>query len=285
MRSAPVGHQCVECVEQSARSVPQPTTAFGGRAAGKPLVTYVLIALNVVMYVLQQANDVVYQQLVLWPWGIAHGDEFYRLVTSGFLHAGVAHILFNMVALYFTGPALERALGPARFIGLYALSLLGGSVLVYLLSPVETPTLGASGAIFGLFGATFVLARKLHFDVRGIVGLIVINLAITFIAPGISWQGHVGGLGGGVGLRLRSASEPDADRDGVLARVAAAVRGAHLVAHRGHRHGRRRLTLGAGRCAAAVPDVGQRLPDAGQVGLGVRMSRHVPLHLLADLLP
>jgi membrane associated rhomboid family serine protease len=212
MRSAPVGHQCVECVEQSASSVPQPTTAFGGRAAGKPLVTYVLIALNVVMYVLQQANDVVYQQLVLWPWGIAHGDEFYRLVTSGFLHAGVAHILFNMVALYFTGPALERALGPARFIGLYALSLLGGSVLVYLLSPVETPTLGASGAIFGLFGATFVLARKLHFDVRGIVGLIVINLAITFIAPGISWQGHVGGLLTGAAVASVYAYAPQASR-------------------------------------------------------------------------
>jgi membrane associated rhomboid family serine protease len=223
MRSAPVGHQCPDCVQQGASSIRQPTTAFGGRAVSKPWVSYVLIGLNVVMFVLQKANDDVYRQLVLWPLGIAHGDEYYRLVTSGFLHAGVTHILFNMVALYFTGPALERALGHARFIGLYTLSLLGGSVLVYLLTPVQTPTLGASGAIFGLFGATFVLARKLDFDVRGIVGLIVINLAITFIAPGISWQGHVGGLLTGAAVAWVYAYSPQAKRTLILVGCTAAL--------------------------------------------------------------
>jgi membrane associated rhomboid family serine protease len=212
MRSAPVGHQCPECIQEGARSIKQSTTAFGGRAVSRPWVSYVLIALNVVMFVLQKANDEVYRQLVLQGNVIAYYDEYYRLVTSGFLHAGVTHILFNMVALYFTGPALERALGHARFIGLYALSLLGGSVLVYLLTPAQTPTLGASGAIFGLFGATFVLARKLDFDVRGIVGLIVINLAITFIAPGISWQGHVGGLLTGAAVAWVYAYAPQAKR-------------------------------------------------------------------------
>jgi membrane associated rhomboid family serine protease len=223
MRSAPVGHQCPDCIQQAASSVRQPTTAFGGRAVGKPWVTYVLIALNVVMFVLQKANDDVYRQLVMQGNVIAYYDEFYRLVTAGFLHAGVTHILFNMVALYFTGPALERALGPTRFIGLYTLSLLGGSVLVYLLTPVQTPTLGASGAIFGLFGATFVLSRKLDLDVRGIVGLIVINLAITFIAPGISWQGHVGGLLTGAAAAWVLAYAPQAKRTLILVGSTAAL--------------------------------------------------------------
>jgi membrane associated rhomboid family serine protease len=114
-------------------------------------------------------------------------------------------------------------LGHARFIGLYALSLLGGSVLVYLLTPPGQATLGASGAIFGLFGATFVLARKLDFDVRGIVGLIVINLAITFIAPGISWQGHVGGLLTGAAVAWVYAYAPQAKRTLILVGCAAAL--------------------------------------------------------------
>jgi membrane associated rhomboid family serine protease len=216
MRSAPVGHQCVECVEQGARSVRQPTTAFGGRHVGKPWVTYVLIALNVVMFVLQQANDAVREQFVLWPNAIAYLDQFYRLVTSGFLHAGITHILFNMVALYFTGPALERVLGHVRFTVLYLISLLGGSVLVYLLTAPNQGTLGASGAIFGLFGASFVLARKLDIDVRGIVGLIVVNLVITFVAPGISWQGHVGGLVTGAAVAWVYAYAPQAKRTLIL---------------------------------------------------------------------
>ena len=147
----------------------------------------------------------------------------YRLLTSGFLHAGVLHILFNMVALYFTGPALERGLGHLRFIGLYLLSLLGGSVLVYLLTPVETPTLGASGAIFGVFGASFVLARKLDYDIRGIVALIVVNLVITFAAPGISWQGHVGGLLTGAAVACAYAYAPRQHRNLVQAGASVAL--------------------------------------------------------------
>jgi membrane associated rhomboid family serine protease len=213
MRAAPVGHQCVTCVDEAARAVRQPTTALGGRPAERPLFTYVLIALNVGAFVAQQVLPDVYLQFVLWPWGVAHDDQMYRLLTSGFLHAGVMHILFNMVALFFTGPALERVLGHLRFVALYLLSLLGGSVLVYLLTPVERPTLGASGAIFGLFGATFVLARKLHFEMRGIVGLIVINLVITFAAPGISWQGHVGGLVTGAAVAAAYAYAPKVHRN------------------------------------------------------------------------
>jgi membrane associated rhomboid family serine protease len=212
MRSAAVGHQCVDCVNEGARSVPQAKGPFGGSGLNVPVVTYALIAINVAMFVVQMAAPEFEKQFFLWPNGVAHYDQFYRLLTSGFLHAGITHIAFNMIALYFTGPALELALGHARFLALYVLSLLGGSVLVYLLTPVGTPTLGASGAIFGLFGASFVLARKLQFDIRGIVVLIVINLVITFVAPGISWQGHIGGLLTGAAVAGAFAYAPRANR-------------------------------------------------------------------------
>ncbi|TPG35213.1 rhomboid family intramembrane serine protease [Mycolicibacterium hodleri] len=212
MRSAAVGHQCVECVDEGARSVQQPRTALGGRPVDKPIVTYVLIAANVVMFVLQMAVPGLQRGLFLWPAGIAAYDEFYRLLTSAFLHDGPTHILFNMWALWIIGPALERWLGRGRFVALYFLSALGGSVLVYLLTPINVPTLGASGAIFGLFGATLALSRKLNFDMRWIAGLIVINLVITFVVPSISWQGHVGGLLTGAAMGGVYAYAPRANR-------------------------------------------------------------------------
>jgi membrane associated rhomboid family serine protease len=115
------------------------------------------------------------------------------------MHYGIAHLLFNMYALYVVGPPLEKWLGRLRFTSLYLLSALGGSVLVYLLSPLNAATAGASGAVFGLFAASFVVGKRLNLDVRWVVGLIAINLAFTFVIPlmggqNISWQGHVGGL-------------------------------------------------------------------------------------------
>jgi membrane associated rhomboid family serine protease len=199
MRDAAVGHQCEECVREGAKSVRQPRTAFGGRQLGaKPVITYALIAINVAMFVLQTVSKGVQSDLVLFSPAVADGD-LYRLVTSAFMHYGVTHLLFNMYALFVVGPALEMALGRLRFTGLYALSALGGSVLVYLLSPLNAATAGASGAVFGLFGATFVVGRRLNLDTRWVVGLIVLNLAFTFVIPAlggqnISWQGHIGGL-------------------------------------------------------------------------------------------
>ncbi|MCX2715659.1 MULTISPECIES: rhomboid family intramembrane serine protease [unclassified Mycolicibacterium] len=199
MRDAAVGHQCVECVNAGAATVRQAEGRFGGRPAGDtPYVTYTLIAINVLMFVLQVAAPDIESRLTLWPPAVASG-EYYRLVTSAFLHYGLAHILFNMWALYVIGPPLERLLGQARYATLYGLSALGGSVLVFLIAPLNTATAGASGAVFGLFGATFVVARKLRLDVKWVVGLIVLNLAFTFVGPlmgsgAISWQGHLGGL-------------------------------------------------------------------------------------------
>src|ERR1044072_4463588 len=111
------------------------------------------------------------RELVLCSPSVPEG-EWYRLISSAFLHYGLTHILFNMWALYVVGPPLEAALGRLRFTSLYLLSALGGSVLVYLLSALGPQTAGASGAVFGLFGATFVVGKRLNLDVRWVVGLI-----------------------------------------------------------------------------------------------------------------
>ena len=142
---------------------------------------------------------------------MATGD-YYRLLTSGFIHYGIVHILFNMYALYILGPPLERHLGRLRFAALYFLSLLGGSVMVYLFSPLGAATGGASGAVFGLFGATFVAARRLNLDVGWLVGLIAVNLVITFTVPDISWQGHIGGLITGALVAAALVYAPRANR-------------------------------------------------------------------------
>lgn len=170
-----------------------------------PVLTYALIAINVMAFILQMSSGKLEKQLALWSPAVADG-QLYRLVTSAFLHYGAAHLLLNMWALYIVGPPLEIWLGRLRFGALYALSGLGGSVLVYLLAPLNVATAGASGAIFGLFGATFVVSKRLALDVRWVGAVIAINLVFTFVVPAvssqlISWQGHVGGLvtGGLVG--------------------------------------------------------------------------------------
>lgn len=194
MRSAAVGHQCVDCVAAGAKSVRRARTTFGGvQHATTPVLTYTLIALNAVVFVLQKTVPGLQRELVLWAPAVAGGD-YYRLITSAFMHFGIVHILFNMWALYVIGPPLEQHLGRLRFGTLYLLSALGGSVLVYLAAPIGAATAGASGAVFGLFGATFVVARRLNLDIRWLIILIAANLVITFTVPGVSWQGHVGGL-------------------------------------------------------------------------------------------
>ncbi|MCV7067829.1 rhomboid family intramembrane serine protease [Mycolicibacterium farcinogenes] len=229
MRAAAVGHQCVECVNEGAKSVRAPRTQFGGVArSGAPILTYSLIAVNVLMFVLQMASGNLERELTLQPASIAAFDEYYRLVTSMFLHYGVMHLLFNMWALYVVGPPLEQWLGRLRFGVLYALSGLGGSVLVYLLSHPLSQTAGASGAIFGLFGAIFVVARKLNLDVRMIAAVVVLNLVFTFAGPAlgtgaISWQGHIGGLVTGAGVAAAFVYAPRERRNAIQIGVSVVV--------------------------------------------------------------
>ncbi|HEX2313384.1 MAG TPA: rhomboid family intramembrane serine protease [Thermomonospora sp.] len=209
MRDAAVGHQCVECVREGNRSVRQPRTIFGGQVSVTPVVTYTLIALNLLVYVAEIGSSRIVDEYamlgvatdrfgVVLPGGVADG-EWYRLITAAFLHSppeasfGIGHIIFNMWALWAIGPQLEQVLGRWRFTALYLLSALGGSVLLYLVDPAGA-AVGASGAIFGLFGAFFVIAKRLRAPAGGIVFLLVLNLVITFSVPGISWEGHLGGL-------------------------------------------------------------------------------------------
>jgi membrane associated rhomboid family serine protease len=128
-----------------------------------------------------------------------------------------------MWALYVVGPPLEAWLGRLRFSALYFMSALGGSVLVYLLSSLGAATAGASGAVFGLFGASFVVGRRLNLDVRWVIALIAINLVLTFLIPNISWQGHIGGLVTGAVIAAAYAYAPRKSRNLVQAGATVAV--------------------------------------------------------------
>jgi membrane associated rhomboid family serine protease len=224
LRSAPVGQQCVECVRDGSRATAAPRTVFGGRVTAGARVTWVLAGINIAIYLIELANNKVidYFAMIGGPVrdvalggqivGVAD-HEYYRLITAAFLHSTTPlHILFNMWALMVVGPPLEQALGRLRFTTVYLMSALGGSVLFYYLGAANVPSVGASGAIFGLFGAWFVVARRLRLDARGIVVLIAINLVISFTIPNIAWQAHVGGLITGAALTAAYAYAPRQQR-------------------------------------------------------------------------
>jgi membrane associated rhomboid family serine protease len=213
MRDAAVGFQCPECVAEGNKGMRQARSTFGGSVVATPFVTWALLAVNVIVFGAQQLPDLgVTERLAMWPAGVALMDEYYRLISAAFVHGGVFHILFNCWALYMVGPYLERAFGHTRFLAVYLVSALGGSVMVFWLDNLNSATVGASGAIFGLFAAMFVVGRKLNTEVRGIAALIAINLVITFIVPGISWTGHVGGLITGAALAAGITLAPKNNR-------------------------------------------------------------------------
>ena len=251
MRSASVGQQCVECVKQGGQGARPARAAFGG--AGRPtagaLVTYTLVGINVLLFIVELAKPSLATDWAMLgyaaygPAGPLHGvaaGEWYRLLTSAFLPPavtgagsvgtlGLMDILFNMWALVFVGPALERMLGPVRFLGVYLVSAVGGSVMYYYLAPANTLALGASGAIFGLFGAWFVVAKRLRVDARAITTLIVINLVISFVWRGtIAWQAHIGGLLAGALITAAYVYAPRKNRTAI--QVAATVVVAVLIA-------------------------------------------------------
>jgi membrane associated rhomboid family serine protease len=224
MIPASVGFQCPECVKAGNRDVREARTVFGGKVATDPgWVSKVLIAVNVVMYGLQlgvgstfehhlwliggPAFDPVVNEVV----GVADG-EYYRLLTAAFLHGGVVHLLLNMYALYMFGPLLEGALGRLRFTVLYLVSALGGSAVSYTFSNPGTPSLGASGAVFGLLGAFLVVNRRLGRDNSSIMVLLAINLGYGFLVPQIDWRAHLGGLVTGALVAAAIAYAPSRHR-------------------------------------------------------------------------
>jgi membrane associated rhomboid family serine protease len=245
LRDAAVGQQCVDCVRgtgQGGQGARAARTVFGGRPSRSATVTWTLMAVNILLYLVELAHPSLASDW--WMLGYAqyyqggpmHGvaaGEWYRLITSAFLPGtgslGILDIAFNMWALYVVGPSLEQMLGRVRFLAVYLLSAVGGSVLFYYLAPQNVPALGASGAIFGLFGAWFVASRKLGFDGRGIVLLIVLNLGLSFIYRStIAWQDHVGGLIVGAVVMAAYAYAPRKNR--IAIQVAATVAVAVLLA-------------------------------------------------------
>lgn len=207
MTPAAVGFHCPECLTEGRRTTRAARTVYGGRvrpgqAAG--VVTRVLIGINVAVFIATATSganvltgstgkSTIYDRFALVPIDVAHG-QWYRLITAAFLHYGILHIGFNMFALWSVGPQLEAALGRLRYLVLYVLAGVGGSLLSLAIGPPFEQAAGASGAIFGLFAAFYVIARHLNLNAGPIATTIAINLVITFSLSNIDWRGHVGGL-------------------------------------------------------------------------------------------
>lgn len=185
--------------------------------------TIALIAISVVLWVGQILPGSPLTNYLFFAPLLAQSEPW-RLITAGFVHdpSSPMHIVLNMYSIYIFGATLEPILGRVRFIALYLISILGGSVAVLYLADPYTPVVGASGAFYGLMGAYFVVLRKVGARSNQMVGLIAINLVFSFMFPGISWQGHIGGLlaGGAVAslyASTRGANQQTAQKLGLIA--------------------------------------------------------------------
>lgn len=239
MIAAPVGYQCPQCVAEGRKGVRQARTALGGqrREGNTNIITLTLIGINVVLWVMglvigtrgdtfldRYARGLGVNELAArlglvlgdrtdqFSFGIVDG-EWYRLLTATFMHVNVLHIGLNMLALYMLGTQLEPLLGRSRFLTLYLLSALGGSAASLLMvSDPYSISIGASGAVYGLFGALFVVARRLGGDTRSILVVLALNLAFSFTISGIDWRAHLGGLAIGTSLAAVYAYAPKEQR-------------------------------------------------------------------------
>ncbi|WP_093800031.1 rhomboid family intramembrane serine protease [Streptomyces sp. Wb2n-11] len=223
MISASVGFQCPDCVREGsgtghAPDASRPRTLAGGAVSADPrLVTKILLAINVVLFIAVSSRENLVHDLDLVGLaidpaasqvvGVADG-EWYRLLTAMFLHQEIWHIAFNMLGLWWLGGPLEAALGRVRFLALYLLSGLAGSALTYLIAAPNQPSLGASGAVFGLLGATAVLMRRMNYDMKPVLVLLALNLLFTFTWANIAWQAHVGGLVAGTLVAIALVHAP-----------------------------------------------------------------------------
>ncbi|MGW6284406.1 rhomboid family intramembrane serine protease [Streptomyces sp. NPDC055107] len=241
MVSASVGFQCPDCARQGSGtghhpSAARPRTLAGGTVAADPrLVTKILLGINLALFLLVSIRPALVSDLTLvgLAWdpspppgsvaGVADG-QWYRLVTSMFLHQEVVHIGFNMLGLWWLGGQLEAALGRSRYLALYLLSGLAGGALTYLLAVPGQQSLGASGAVYGLFGAIAVLMRRMNYDLRPVLVLLALNLAFTYFnRDGIAWQAHVGGLIAGVVIAVGMVHAPRERRTAVQVGACALV--------------------------------------------------------------
>ncbi len=233
MRDASVGFHCPSCVTEGAKTVRAPRTIAGGAVSPNVgVVSFVLIALNVIAYIAQLATEnktgSVFQRGAMQSYVVADGD-YWRLLTAAFLHGSLLHIAFNMYALYLFGPFVEKALGTVRFIAAYLTTAIASSVFVYWLENPGIPTIGASGAVFGLFGMALMLLLRAKQDVTTLLVLLAINGVIS-LQGSISWQGHLGGFVAGCILGAAFAYAPRDRKQLVQVLVFAAVWIAMIVA-------------------------------------------------------
>ncbi|CAN5209844.1 hypothetical protein BH20ACT16_BH20ACT16_16270 [soil metagenome] len=208
MTPTPVGMRCPECSRQKTK------VRTAATIRRDPTLTYVLMAVNVIAFVAMTAaggggltsrgGGEVYANGALFGPAVAGGD-WWRIISAGFLHAGILHLAFNMYFLYFLGNLMEPEIGKLRFAIIYFVSMLGGSFGALVLSP-DAVTVGASGAVFGMMGAAIIAMRARGIDPMqsGLGITLLLNLGITFLIPGISIGGHIGGLvvGGIVGYLM-----------------------------------------------------------------------------------
>ena len=234
MREASVGFQCPSCIAEGAKTIRQPRTLAGGAITGREgRVSMILIAINVAAYVAQAAtggfSSEIYQRGAMQGYLVADGD-YWRLLTSAFLHNGLLHLAFNMYALYLFGPFVERALGTARFIVAYLTVAVGGSIFVYLITDPIVGTAGASGAIYGLLAMALVFLLKAKQDVRTLLVLLAINAFISVAGARISWEAHLGGFVAGLILGAVFAYAPRDRRTVVQVAVVSTIWIAMIIA-------------------------------------------------------
>jgi membrane associated rhomboid family serine protease len=213
MVTASVGFQCPDCTHEGAQ---KSQTIDPRSLKTTPIVTYVLIGMNAAVFLLglvyAGGSNFLANDFGLASQCVAHG-QWWRLITGGFLHGGMLHLLMNMWALYIIGTVLEQVLGRGRYLLLYAVSLMGGALGVVIVDMLGSPslTVGASGGIFGLFGALLVVQRSRGIGLMqsGLAWIIGLNLLITFTIPNISIGGHIGGLiAGGAAAAIMLAGKP-----------------------------------------------------------------------------
>jgi membrane associated rhomboid family serine protease len=210
MTMTPVGPRCPDhAYARAAGSASQRVRMAMPRTRGAPVVTWALIATNVVIYLITVAQGgginapggEVFTKGILFGPLVAQGD-WWRLLTAAFLHASLIHLGLNMLALYWLGSAVEMFLGRARYLALYIVSGLAGSAGALIVDPTQ-PTVGASGAIFGILGALLIIEYQQTGQLAGqAMSLIAINLIFSFAIPNISYGGHIGGLLGGIAAAL-----------------------------------------------------------------------------------
>jgi len=197
MRPASIGYQCPECASDSTpiiRGINK--SSFIPSQENNQATKFLSISL-VTVYVAQFVlGDILISNFALFAPSVSTG-QWWRLVTAGFLHGSILHLLFNVYILWVLGSQLESILGKTKFVVIYFVSLIGGSIASFLFSPFGTYSIGASGAIFGLMGAMLVVGRKKRLDISQVAVLVILNVVIGFVLSGIDWRAHLGGLAAG----------------------------------------------------------------------------------------